>query len=488
MTAYPFDVLINSGGIGGNGGGEVSIRANTGGLVERVGVWASGRDIVGVSIKFTNDEEKQQMGSGKWGEFSEFVFESAETVQSLSLWGNGKGTNLGRIKFTTSKGRTFDWGGHDGKQEYPQDVGSGLWVGIKGRCGGTVDLMGVYFLKKVDSMSMKDVKFKNDPTGTSNGIKSKSVKSVQYAWNGKPYEYSFEQPRLDKEVHTVTETNSQTTSLALGMRQQWENKVDLFIDKSTVQVEVSESIEHTWTSEKSTADGTETSDGMTPGAKGSINGPEDAVVVEAITYVGSLDLEYTATIVVKLESGTTYNIPTKGTMKKVAYSKIYLYVRPIGEDTTLPPGENENRSAYDEQVDAGQEGTPGYEPTQDDQTAWSSANEEDDQYNKYFAPFQRKFASMRPSLTGLDHGIRKKMPKLLSHSRTRSTTKQKKRSPAAIGKSELRTIPTTRTRILRQRRDHTTNPTRRLKTNRGIISAKTGRAKTENSTTVITTE
>ncbi|OGE58267.1 hypothetical protein PENARI_c001G09519 [Penicillium arizonense] len=146
------------------------------------------------------------MGTGKWGDYSEFIFEDAsETVKSLSLWGNGKGTNLGRIKFTTSKGRTFDCGGHGGKTEYPMDVVSGLWVGIRGNCGATVDNMSVFFLTRVDSMKIKDVKFKNDSTGTSQGIKPKVLKSTQFPWHGKPYDYKFERPRLETESHTIND-------------------------------------------------------------------------------------------------------------------------------------------------------------------------------------------------------------------------------------------------------------------------------------------
>ncbi|KAJ5166397.1 uncharacterized protein N7482_005178 [Penicillium canariense] len=343
MPEYPAKVLVNQGNIGGNGGGEYGCLAQTGGLVESVGVWASGKDIIGVTIKFTNEDEKHKMGSGKWGDFSEFLFEAGETVKSLSLWGNGVGTNLGRIKFTTSTGRSFDWGAHKADKEYPMDVGSGLWVGIKGKCGATVDNMGVYFLKKVESMSMQDVKFKNDPTGTAQGIKSKSLKSVQYPWNGRPYTWTFQQPRLDKETHTVTETKSRSTALALGFKETWENKVNLFIDESKVTVEANQSLTFTWTTENSTADATESSDGLTAGASGQVQKAEDAVVVEATTWTGTVDLEYTAKIVVKMQSGDSYDIPTKGSMKKVAFSKVYVNVRPLSEDgNSLPPFDPED--------------------------------------------------------------------------------------------------------------------------------------------------
>jgi hypothetical protein len=392
MPTYPKNVLVNLGAIGGSGGGAVEFLAQTGGLVERVGVWASGKDIIGVSVKFSNDEKINKMGSGEWGDYSEFIFEDAsETVKSLSLWGNGQGTNLGRIKFTTSKGRTFDCGGHGGKTEYPMDVGSGLWVGIRGNCGATVDNMSVFFLTRVDSMKIKDVKFKNDPTGTSQGIKPKVLKSAQFPWHGKPYDYKFERPRIETESHTVTETKSHSTALALGLTEEWKGEVNLFFAKTDLTITASEQMTFTWTTENSTTDTTQTTDGMTPGVSGKITGPDDAIVVEAVTYTGSLDLEYTATIEVKMASGASYNIPTNGTMKKMAYSKMYMNVRPIDEDTTLPPSENEERSFEEKPFENNQENRSGEEQYQEDQgIAWSPAENADEQDQRLEACFTNR--------------------------------------------------------------------------------------------------
>ncbi|KAJ5748311.1 uncharacterized protein N7511_010007 [Penicillium nucicola] len=389
MPTYPRNVLVNLGAIGGTGGGAVDIIAQTGGLVEKVGVWASGKDIIGVSVKFTNDETAKKMGSGEWGDYSEFIFEDAtEIVKSLSLWGNGKGTNLGRIKFTTSKGRTFDYGGQSGKKEYPMDVGCGLWVGIGGNCGATVDNMSVYFLTKVDSMKMKDVKFKNDPTGTSQGIKPKMIKSAQFPWLGKSYDYKFERPRLEKETHTVTETKGQSTTAGLSFTETWKGEVNLFVEKATLEVGATESVSHVWSKDSSTADSEETTDGMTAGVSGKIESANDGVMIEAVSYTGTLDLDYTATIEVKMASGASYNIPTNGNMKKVSYSKIYMNVKPISEDTTLPPGENEERSLEEPTPENYQDNFSGDQENEDHQeTAWSPAEDSavqvEDQEGRY---------------------------------------------------------------------------------------------------------
>lgn len=378
MPTYPKDVVINKGAIGGTGGGAVEFLAQTGGLVERVGAWVSGKDIIGVSIKFTNDEQTKKMGSGGWGDYSEFIFEDpSETVKSLSLWGNGKGTNLGRIKFTTSKGRTFECGpphGYGGSTEYPMDVGSGLWVGIGGSCGATVDAMSVFFLGKVDSMRMKEVKFKNDPTGTSQGIKPSIIEVYEYPWRGIPFDFKADKPRLQRETHTVTETKSHTTAFALGFTEEWKGEVNLFIAKTTLTIGSSQDFSYTWTTENSTTNSKETEQGQTAGVSGHVQSPEEAVFVEAITYTGSLDLEYTATIEVKMASGATYNIPTNGTMKKQAYSKIEMNVRPIGEAATLPPKSTEARSLEEEPYEENPQDRSGEEQYQgDEETAWTPA-------------------------------------------------------------------------------------------------------------------
>jgi hypothetical protein len=165
MVKYPETAYIAPWFIGGNGGGDFECYANTGGIIKSIGVWSDIRDVTAVQIKFTDGEDKYKFGSGAWGDYKEYVFDVGETVKSMSLWGNGSGTNCGRIRFTTSKGTEFDSGGKRGKKEFPMDVGSGIWVGVAGRCGGSIDRLGVSFLKEVDSMSMSDVKFKNDPTG-----------------------------------------------------------------------------------------------------------------------------------------------------------------------------------------------------------------------------------------------------------------------------------------------------------------------------------
>ncbi len=64
-------------------------------------------------------------------------FKPGECFTSLSLWGNGEGTRLGAIKFTTNQGVQFfakmtSWGL---KTEYPINIGSGFCLGVEGRCG-----------------------------------------------------------------------------------------------------------------------------------------------------------------------------------------------------------------------------------------------------------------------------------------------------------------------------------------------------------------
>uniref|UniRef100_A0AAZ3RPV0 Jacalin-type lectin domain-containing protein n=1 Tax=Oncorhynchus tshawytscha TaxID=74940 RepID=A0AAZ3RPV0_ONCTS len=82
-------------------------------------------------------------------------------ITKLSLWGNGVGTRLGAIKFTTSQNRQFfekmtSW---PLKTEYTIDVGSGICLGLEGRSGSDIDCMGFLFINTVKSSVLTDMKY-----------------------------------------------------------------------------------------------------------------------------------------------------------------------------------------------------------------------------------------------------------------------------------------------------------------------------------------
>ncbi|CDQ92459.1 unnamed protein product [Oncorhynchus mykiss] len=95
--------------------------------------------------------------------FGNFEFELylGERITKLSLWGNGVGTRLGAIKFTTSENREFfekmtSWGL---KTEYTIDVGSGICLGLQGRYGSDIDCMGFLFINTIKSSVLTDMEY-----------------------------------------------------------------------------------------------------------------------------------------------------------------------------------------------------------------------------------------------------------------------------------------------------------------------------------------
>ncbi|TRY57775.1 hypothetical protein DNTS_012041 [Danionella cerebrum] len=152
--AYPTTLQL----IGGNGGGHFSFTGeDSGACLEKIWVWVGGWQVKAIRAWLT-DGRNQTFGEPA-GTHHQFIFSPGERFTSLSLWGNGAGTRLGGIKFTTDKGEGFcvkmnDW---DLKTEYPIDVGSGYCLGIVGACGADIDHLGFMFLNSVESAVLSNV-------------------------------------------------------------------------------------------------------------------------------------------------------------------------------------------------------------------------------------------------------------------------------------------------------------------------------------------
>ena len=102
-----------------------------------------------------------------------------EIITKAILYGNGEGQWLGHIHFETSQGQTFD-AGRDTTHVNPFviDVGSGILLGAlltprQSHESGTENIANLAWLflgHPIDRISITDVKFESDPTGTNSGI------------------------------------------------------------------------------------------------------------------------------------------------------------------------------------------------------------------------------------------------------------------------------------------------------------------------------
>lgn len=163
---YPFPIgpFVRGHAVGGGGGGGFQIHEiNQGALVRTVGVHWSNQNLRGIRLTYTNGNRSRQIGRAE-NNHTQLTFQPGEIVVKASLWGNGRGTRTGRIRFTTNRGQTLDVGRNtSGQTEYPMDVGSGILVGFAGRDGHDIDALSFIFLLHGFEALVSDVRYTQPP-------------------------------------------------------------------------------------------------------------------------------------------------------------------------------------------------------------------------------------------------------------------------------------------------------------------------------------
>lgn len=135
-----------------------------------------------------------------------------ETITSAILYGDGHGTWLGHISLETSKGQKFEAGRDTSKVDpYGVNVGSGILLGAivtprKQDDTSPEDIANLALLflgPSIDHITIQDIHFKEDPSGSSVGINPESVIVGQWFNHGNnPVSYS------QSPTYTVTSSYS----------------------------------------------------------------------------------------------------------------------------------------------------------------------------------------------------------------------------------------------------------------------------------------
>ncbi|XP_048011007.1 aerolysin-like protein [Megalobrama amblycephala] len=297
--------------IGGDGGGPFSFTGeNNGASLEKIWVWVGGWQVKAVRV-WLSDGRDQTFGEPA-GDHQEFKFQPDECFASLSLWGNGAGTRLGAIKFTTSLGREFSaqmtsWGL---KKEYPMDVGSGFCLGVVGRDGVDIDCMGFMFLNAVQSTVLTDV---NYPTINQliPKVAVESVESMTYKNDS-----SVTQKQQVISSKKVTQISSWSLKASLTATRNMEVKAGVpEIAEVKGEYSVSVGFEGTYSREQ-TDERTETLStdvDVPPGKKVEVN-----ITIGRANF----DMPYTGTVKITCKNGSVLQYETEGTYRGVNYTDI----------------------------------------------------------------------------------------------------------------------------------------------------------------------
>ncbi|CDQ92317.1 aerolysin-like protein [Oncorhynchus mykiss] len=294
--------------IGGGGGMPFEFHGmKNGATLKKIGVAVEGWQVKAVRAELT-DGRVATFGEAKT--FTEFEFDLGERITKLSLWGNGAGTRLGAIKFTTSNKREFfekmtSWGL---KKEYTIDVGSGICLGLQGRSGSDIDCMGFVFINAVNSTVLTDMKY---PTLSlfKPQVTPEYVKSISHH-----NDTSLVQEESITYSKTVTKTSSWSVS----------NKIESTLNVSVKAgipdlVEVSSGFSLTVGGEHSSK--LEKSESITESDTINVKIPPGKTMdVEITVGKAHINLDYEAIVKVTCMNGSQLVFPSKGIYTGVTYT------------------------------------------------------------------------------------------------------------------------------------------------------------------------
>ena len=289
---------------------------NTGEVVSGVEVWSSKKGITGISITYSSGKSVMHGDQGK-DQSQTMTLGTGELVSSARLWGNGRGQHLGHIYIKTNK-QEFDAGMPKPNDGFEVIVGGGLLVGVKGATGKDyIENLGLIFLEaKIEKVKIGDVKFDEDPTGTS--INIAPVYLIRSTFGnpvGSTGNVTFSVTGSNEVTQSSTWEQSSMTSFGMSLSVEVEAKAFGIGTKTTGGVE--------WSTQDSNSSGGSTSEKITiSNTAGPMSlKPGQGKSCKIFAQKGEDDFPYTSTVKMTLEGGKELSFQEKGVLKSVQYSE-----------------------------------------------------------------------------------------------------------------------------------------------------------------------
>ena len=296
--------------VGGQGGNVFRININPDeGLKKSNAVtiksfkfWSSKDCIRGMHVKLTNGKDYYQGRQEGW-ETDDFYIASGERITSLKLWRSGYQTGrLGGVSITTNRGRTFRCRNTFGSPDFEPEIGSGLLVGVFGHAKVDMDCLGFAIMRSLTEVKMLDLKYPN----LNKFVvfpKPSEIKTITYDNS----EGTADQTFVFSGTETVETSSywSRTAGIEAGIKVELKGGVPYLWQAKT---EVSGKISLSYTGGESY---TKTS---SESFKFPITVPAGRKIqARAVLNVGTIDVDYTATMIYTLDSGVEFQYSTEGT-------------------------------------------------------------------------------------------------------------------------------------------------------------------------------
>ena len=288
-------------------------------IVKRLDVWWDDGALRAVQITYSDDSRDPVHGTMS-GSTAGINFARGETVTSLSLWGNGIGTRCGHIRMTTNLGQIFDVGKNvDGQSRYDGPVGGGLLIGISGKSGADVDMLGFIFTSApIANMSITNVQYVLPPDGQDMG--PTTISSVHYTGapvTGTDWQFGGQTSRKDSTSFT------QLSSTTYGA------SINLNISAEFLGIGGSVDAGFKWEQTNETQTTTETSTDVTLiwGENGHLD-PGEGLTLSAVVQQGTIQLPYSSRFEIDLTDGNGIYYPETGILNNVSRSKAFVQQTP----------------------------------------------------------------------------------------------------------------------------------------------------------------
>lgn len=338
MGKWAETILILTGVIGGSHGDAFDLRSDDSGLVQNIRFYMKDdgtQCLKGLDVTFSRGK-KATAGGLAGNTYQDFKFDTGERITTMTLWGNGVGTRVGRIEFKTNKDKSFAFGKDVKDQKaYPLDVGSGYLVGFYGKAGADLDALGAYFLKDVKTAFIDNVSYPDLDLLTDAGATPVQLASAEYPWGGIPQTAKFSDTEERQEITTFTYGFTEEIGVEIGIMA---GIPDVAMVKDKVTVKLGSNQSHTKTTTKIHRLMWE-SDIV-------IDGPKTAVRCTATCYEGKFDMQWTGRFNVVASDGSKHQFAVDGMLQSVSYSSARVTTEPLDPSISTA---SESRSAEDDE-------------------------------------------------------------------------------------------------------------------------------------------
>lgn len=138
-------------------------------VVTGIEVWASKSHVSAVQFYYSDGTDSGRLGKSKDDKEHERLdwdYSKGQKIDQMEMWGNGKGTALGRVHVKLNSGEEISVGKDTGGQDvFKHETHSGVLVGAVGAAtpdDNKIDRLGFLFLKsEIDKVTVTDVVFED---------------------------------------------------------------------------------------------------------------------------------------------------------------------------------------------------------------------------------------------------------------------------------------------------------------------------------------